>query len=109
MVRCDFQSHASRLKQIFGGVEQVLQTDADVVLHGLIVSLQLTPLLLLLQDDTLDQPQALSQSLMQQLNLLLCARLLCIVGQGDDASFFWGVVCQEGLPLFLKGQVQIDG
>lgn len=104
MVWCDFQSHASCLDQIFGGEEQVLQTETDVVLHGLIVTLQLTPLLLLLQDDTMDQSQALPQSLMQQPDLLLRARLLSIVGQGDDAPFVRGVVRQEGLPLFLKGQ-----
>lgn len=80
MVWCDFQSDASCLDQIFGGEEQVLQTDTDVVLHGLIVTLQLAPLLLLLQDDTMDQPQTLPQSLMQQPDLLLRARLLSIVG-----------------------------
>lgn len=105
MVWCDFQSDASCLNQIFGGAEQVLQTEPDAVLHGLIVTLQLAPLLLLLQDDTLDQPQALPQSLMQQLNLLLRARLLGIVGQGDDAPFVWGVVRQESLPLFLEEQI----
>lgn len=104
MVWCDFQSPASRLDQVFGGEEQILQTETDVVLHGLIVTLQLPPLLLLLQDDTVDQPQALPQSLMQQPDLLLRARLLSIVGQGDDAPLVRGVVRQEGLPLFLKGQ-----
>lgn len=92
MVWCDFQSDASCLDQIFGGEEQVLQTETHVVLHGLIVTLQLAPLLLLLQDDTMDQPQALPQSFMQQPDLLLRARLLSIVGQGDDAPLVRGVV-----------------
>lgn len=52
----------------------------------------------------MDQPQALPQRLMQQPDLLLCARLLSMVGQGDHAPFVRGVVPQEGLPLFLKGQ-----
>ena len=104
MVWCDFQNDASCLNQIFGGEEQVFQTETDVVLHGLIVTLLLAPLLLLFQHDTVDQPQALPQSLMQQLDLLLRTRLLTIVGQGDHAPFIRGVVREEGLPLFLKRQ-----
>lgn len=83
-------------------MEQVLQPEPDVLPHGLVVPLQLTPLLLFLQDDTVDQPQALPQSFMQQLHLLLRARPLRVMGQGDDAPAVWGVVRQEGLFLFLK-------
>lgn len=109
MVWRDFQSDVSGLQQIFGAEEQVLQAETDAVLHGLIVTLQLAPLLLLLQDDTMDEAQALPQSLMQQPDLLLRARLLSEVGQGDDAPSVRGVVCQEGLLLFLKGaQKKID-
>lgn len=92
MVWRDFQGHVLSLHQIFGGTEQVLEPEPDILPHGLVVALQLTPLLLLLQDDTVDQAQALPQSSMQQLHLLLRARPLRVMGQGDDAPVAWGVV-----------------
>lgn len=100
----DFQSRVLGLRQIFGAVEQVLQPEANVLPHGLVVALQLAPLLFLLHDDTVDQTQTLPQSRVQQLHLLLQAGLLGVVGQGHDAPAVWGVVSQEGLLLFLKGQ-----
>lgn len=97
-----FQGSVLGLGQIFGGAEQVLQPEADILPHCLVVTLLLPPFLVFLQDDTVDQAQALPQSPVQQLHLLLRAGLLCVMGQGDDASLVWGVVYQEGLSLFLK-------
>lgn len=91
-----------RLSQVFGGVEQMLQPDPHTLPHSIVVALLLPPLLILLQDDTVDEAQALAKSSMQQLHLLLGAGLLCLVGQGDDASPVWGVARQEALSLFLN-------
>lgn len=89
------------LSQVLGGVEQVLQPDLHTLPHGLVVTLLLPPLLVFLQDDTVDEAQALAESTVQQLHLLLCARLFWLVGQGYDASSVWGVARQEALSLFL--------
>lgn len=102
MVWRHFQGSVVSLGEIFGGAEQVLQSEADILPHCLVVALLLPPFLVFLQDDTVDQAQALPQSPVQQLHLLLRAGFLCVMGQGDDASLVWGVVCQEGLSLFLK-------
>ena len=102
VVRSDFQGLALALCKTLGAVEQVLQPGPDVGPHGLVVALQLAPLFLFLQDDTVEQPQALPQSRMQQLHRLLTAGLLRVWGQGHDAPAVWGVVQQEGLPLFLQ-------
>lgn len=90
------------ISQVFGGVEQMLQPDPYGLPHGLVVAFLLPPLLVFLQDDTVDEAQALAESSMQQLHLLLCAGLLCLVGQGDDASSVWGVAHKEALSLFLN-------
>lgn len=108
MIRCHFQGLALSLSQIFGGAEQVLKPESDILPHALVVAFQLSPFLLFLQDDTVEQPQALPQSRMQQLHLLLCAGLLRVWGQGHDAPAVWGVVQQEGLFLFLERMRETD-
>lgn len=65
-------------QQISGAVEQVLQPCSDICFQGFIVVLQLAPLFLLLLDDTVEQPQTLSQSRVQQLHLLFCTGLFCL-------------------------------
>lgn len=80
----------------------MLQPDPYGLPHGLVVAFLFPPLLVFLQDDTVDEAQALAESSMQQLHLLLCAGLLCLVGQGDDASSVWGVAHKEALSLFLN-------
>lgn len=97
------------LSQVFGGVEQMLQPDPHTLPHGLVVPLLLSPLLVFLQDDTVDEAQALAESSVQQLHLLLRAGLLLLVGQGDDASSVWGVARQQAFSLFLNMVEQTTG
>lgn len=58
----DFQGRVLALCQIFGAVEQVLKPEPNALPHGLVSPLQLTPFLLFLLDDTVEEPKALPQS-----------------------------------------------
>lgn len=102
IIRGNLQVCAVGLHQTFGAVEQVFQSGSHVLPHGLVLILQLAPFLLFLLDNTVEQPEALPQSRVQQLHLLLRAGLLRFWGRGHEALSIWGVAGQEGLPLRLK-------